>query len=122
MTTWLCNNCNTVAHFNEYKVEDAAYDLTAYGREAHTANLFNSGDTLYVLSQDRRKRIVVEEYIYTHKVESGERGFDAFVMCGTFIRAETLPRHSAQDHPVYRYFFNTNGHLCQWSAVRFDPK
>ncbi len=124
MTKWLLNNCNNLEHSVMYRHPLAMYDLYAEGRENNIAKEFREGDHCYVLSRDGQNAIVIREYTFTKMLVPLDNGKGQLchVLCGTFIKGEILTRAAAYDHPVYRYFFNSVGHLCQWSAIRFDPK
>lgn len=122
MTTWLCNNCQNLDHTLLYSRDDAIFDLYATGKEANTAMAFKQGDQVYVLTRGYLDKVLIQEYIFTEKVycEADDRA--CWALCGDHVKGESLTRAAAFDHPVYRYFFNSVGHLNQWSAIRLDPK
>lgn len=123
-TTWLLNNCQNLEHSKMYRHPMAMYDLYAEGRENNIAKEFREGDHCYVLSQESPDRIVIREYTFTRRLGplNNGKGEMCHVLCGEFLKGEIVSRGYAIDHPVYRYFFNVQNHLCQWSAIRYDPK
>jgi hypothetical protein len=122
MTTWLCNNCQNLDHTLIYGRDDAMFDLYATGREANTALAFQPGDKVYVLSRSYQDRVMVQEFKFTEKVYCDDGLRPCWALCGERLNGEIVTRAAAFDHPVYRYFFNSVGHLNQWSAIRMDPK
>lgn len=122
MTTWLCNNCHNLDHTLLYGRDDAFFDLYATGKEAATALAFKEDDAVYVLTRAMKDHVMVQKYRFKERLYSEADDRACWALCGDHISGEMLPRAVAFDHPVYRYFFNSVGHLNQWSAIRLDPK
>ena len=122
------NNCHKRDHVNVYG-NDAFFDLDIFGSQAKDADRLrrelNIGDTCIVATPDFIGDPTCDITFY-HYGFSGvklmrdrERYVDCYVYFGKHIKPpETLSRADARRHPVYKYFFNVNGHFKRPSVQR----
>ncbi len=114
------NNWQNRDHATIY-AGDAFYDLWADGVENERVRQMVTGDTCLVLSRAVGANVAIAHYKFSRaKLASGDASAkrNIWVLEGTLVRREVLPKTDAAQHAQYGRFFNRLGHVNQWSVLR----
>jgi hypothetical protein len=123
------NNSQTIDHADFYKevTTDAFFDLYTTGRDKKYIPHFQIGDVCIVASKVRKAKASIDSNdeavaIKRYRLENTlvhpyKPGLDTFVLCGSHIDGESMPKSHAALHEKYGIFFNCLGHFKRVSVL-----
>ena len=121
------NNCHKRNHPNLYR-DGAFFDLDMFDSQAKDADRLRRelklGDICIVATPDivgdLTCDITFDHYEFAGEkiMRDRERNLDCHVYFGKHIKPTILSRADARRHPVYKHFFNVNGHFKRRSVQR----
>jgi hypothetical protein len=120
---YLFNNCHDQKHPALYG-PNAFFDLETSGYQAKVADRLERdlvpGDDCIVATQDVSGDITFDWYRFSRSLvkPDPERNVDCHAYYGEHFNSDTFSRADAMRHPVYRQFFNVNGHFKRPSIIR----
>jgi hypothetical protein len=111
------NNCANRDHKAIYG-PDVFYDLNTWGSQAENQFLFRPGEFCVVASQPAPDMIRFAWYKFTDsRLMSDEKQQQVRVLCGSFVKEESMAKADAVIAKYYFPFFDKNGNFKRQSVI-----
>ncbi|MDY0746674.1 hypothetical protein SNE35_19330 [Paucibacter sp. R3-3] len=111
------NNCKNRDHRSLFG-PDAFYDLDTSGHQAAKQFIFSAGDWCVVATEPTLGWIRFAWHKFSSsRLATDEREMQVRVLCGTFVKEESMPKGEAASNKYYRPFFNKNGAFKQQAII-----